>query len=118
MRFGQINLYVADLDAATTFYTTVFGFEVIDQGASYRTLRRSRAEVTLFRAHGAEAAPARGAMPGMTADILVSDFDATVNRIRKAGGTVAEPQAWSGGRFALFADPDGISWELIEEPGD
>ncbi len=115
MQFGQINLYVTDLDAAATFYTTAFGFGVEEQGESFRTLKRAAMEVTLFRAHGGDAAPPRGTRPGMTADILVTDFDDTVDRIRAAGGTVAAPEAWSGGRFALFTDPDGISWELIEE---
>ena len=115
MQFGQVNLYVTDLDAAADFYTAAFGFDITEQGKSFRTLRREAMEVTLFRAHGGDAAAPRGTRPGMTADIIVPDFDATVDRIRDAGGTVAEPEAWSGGRFALFTDPDGISWELIEE---
>ena len=106
---------MTDLETAAVFYADAFGFEVAERGESYRTLKRSSMELTLFRAHGTDPAPPRGTHPGMTADIIVADFDATVDRIRAAGGAVADAQAWSGGRFALFTDPDGINWELIEE---
>ncbi len=117
MRLGQINLYVSDLDVSAAFYERSFGFEIKERGDSFRTLRAGDVVLTLFRAHGSAAAPTRGAQPGMTADLLTSDFDETIRRIAEHGGNVGEVETWSSGRFVLFTDPDGIGWELIEDPG-
>ncbi len=117
MRLGQINLYVSDLDASAAFYAHTFGFEVAERGDSFRTLKTADLAITLFRAHGDAAAPARGAQPGMTADLITTDFDQTIDRIERNGGAVAEVESWSRGRFTLFTDPDGIGWELIEDQG-
>jgi predicted enzyme related to lactoylglutathione lyase len=119
MELGQINLYVRDLDDAARYYAAILGFTVSERGEDYCTLKRDQVELTLFPVMQAvDPAPARGAVPGMTADLVVDDLDAAIEAIRASGGEVDEPREWSGGRYALFTDPDGIGWELIEElPG-
>ncbi len=51
----------------------------------------------------------------MTADLIVDDLDGVIELIEGNGGEADVPREWSGGRYALFTDPDGIGWELIEE---
>ena len=53
----------------------------------------------------------------MSTDLLVDDIDEAVARIKACGGTVAPVREWEQGRFTLFRDPDGISWELISSEG-
>ena len=118
MRLGQINLYVSDLDAAAAFYELALGFEIRETSDSHRTLGTGDVVITLFRAESNAAAPTRGALPGMTADLLTTEFDQTVARILDHGGMVAGIESWAGGRFTLFTDPDGIGWELIEQTGE
>lgn len=116
MKLGQVNLYVRDLDAAARFYVHALGFTVADRGEDFCTLESERAEITLFPVTGSsEKAPERGSIPGMTADLVVEDLDAVIALIETHGGESDVPREWSGGRFTLFTDPDGIGWELIEE---
>lgn len=114
IRRGETNLYVADLDRSARFYAEALGFELVESEESYRKLRHPGFTITLFCASGTGPAGPPGAQPGMTADMLVDDLDAAVERITAAGGQVAPVRDWDEGRFTLFRDPDGISWELIE----
>ena len=47
-----------------------------------------------------------------------ADVDAVIERVRRAGGTIAkEPQeAFWGGYHAYFRDPDGYYWEVAWGP--
>jgi predicted enzyme related to lactoylglutathione lyase len=115
MELGQINLYVSDLDAAARFYSHALGFTVSGRGDAFCSLKSNRLELTLFPAKKQGPAPERGTIPGMTADLVVDDLDTVIELIEELGGEADVPQEWSGGRFSLFTDPDGIGWELIEE---
>jgi catechol 2,3-dioxygenase-like lactoylglutathione lyase family enzyme len=115
MRLGQINLYVRDLDAAARFYVHALGFTVADRGDDFCTLETDRVEITLFPTRGEAKAAERGTAPGMTADLVVDDLDTAVDLIEANGGEADVAREWSGGRYTLFTDPDGIGWELIEE---
>jgi catechol 2,3-dioxygenase-like lactoylglutathione lyase family enzyme len=116
MRLGQINLYVRDLDASARFYAHTLGFAVTDRGDDHCTIGSDDVEITLFPTTGdPDRAPDRGTNPGMTADLIVDDLDGVIELIEANGGEADVPREWSGGRYALFTDPDGIGWELIEE---
>lgn len=114
---GETNLYVRDFDRAARFYCDALDFELVESEESYRKLRQSGFTLTLFRATGEEKAEAPGTRPSMSTDLLVDDIDEAVARIKACGGTVAPVREWEEGRFTLFRDPDGISWELISSEG-
>ena len=113
IRRGEINLYVRDLDRAARFYCDALDFVLAESEASYRKLQQDEFVLTLFRAKGEGRGDPPGAQPGMTADMLVDDLDEAVARIEACGGQVAPVRDYEQGRFTLFRDPDGISWELI-----
>jgi len=117
VRRGETNLYVTDLDRAASFYCEALGFELCESDEDYRKIQHPGFTLTLFRAKGTGPAELAGARPGMTADMLVEDIDAAVARIESCGGNVDPLRDWEEGRFTLFRDPDGISWELIEMRG-
>lgn len=44
----------------------------------------------------------------------VRDFDDAVERVRVAGGTVVELNAWNSGREAICEDDQGVTFKLSE----
>jgi predicted enzyme related to lactoylglutathione lyase len=133
---GTINwadLVSTDLDAATAFYTGLFGWEPEDMpmpggGGVYR----------FFRLGGRDAAAAGTMPPEMAAQGIPShwnvwvagDADQTVERATAAGGQVLMAPATLGpsGRLAMIADPGGAAvgvWQadqhvgagVVDEPG-
>jgi catechol 2,3-dioxygenase-like lactoylglutathione lyase family enzyme len=117
IRRGETNLYVRDLDRAARFYCDALDFELVESEESYRKLRQGGFTLTLFKAKSDEKAEPPGTRPSMSTDLLVDDLDEAVARVEACGGTVAPVRDWEEGRFTLFRDPDGISWELISHWG-
>jgi uncharacterized protein len=128
-----VDLVSTDLDAATAFYTALFGWETEDMampggGGVYR----------FFRLGGRDAAAAGPMPPEMAAQGIPShwnvwvaaDADQTVEKAAAAGGRVlmAPTTLDPSGRLAMIADPGGAAvgvWEadqhigagVVEEPG-
>jgi len=113
IRLGEINLYVRDLERAARFYCDALDFELVESEESYCKLQNRTFVLTLFRSKGEGRGEPPGTYPGMTADIHVDDIDEAVGRITACGGNVSVVREYEHGRFTLFRDPDGISWELI-----
>ena len=44
----------------------------------------------------------------------VRDFDDAVERVRVAGGTIVELNAWDSGREAICEDDQGVTFKLSE----
>ncbi|MER6347680.1 glyoxalase [Streptomyces sp. NPDC001595] len=92
----SVTLEVADLAAATHFYTTAFGL-----GSAVR-LRASEAPTTGFR--------------GFTLSLVVSqpaDVDALVDAAVEAGATTLKPAAKSlWGYGGVVQAPDGTIWQI------
>ena len=114
IRRGETNLYVTDFDRAVRFYSEALDFVLVESEEDFRKLQHPGFTLTLFQAQGEGPAAPPGTQPGMTADMQVDDVAAYAERITAAGGSVAPIRDWEHGRFTLFRDPDGISWELIE----
>jgi predicted enzyme related to lactoylglutathione lyase len=113
VRRGEINLYVSDLNRSVRFYGEAFGFEVCEKADSWRKLRVGEVVLTLFRSKRSGPVAPVGEVPCMSQDLHVDDIDEAVRRLGQSGATVQPVRDWEGGRFTLFCDPDGISWELI-----
>lgn len=117
LRRGEINLHVRDLEAEVRFYKDALGFapeEDPDAGppeGRWAKLRAGDVVITLFRSPAGPGGP-----PGMTADLLVDDFEGALARLRAAGASLDPVREMAGTRFLEFRDPEGIAWELIEDP--
>jgi predicted enzyme related to lactoylglutathione lyase len=103
-----IELPVTDLDAAQDFYGAAFGWEFVPYGPSYAGIRTA-AEQPPGEAGGLRLAEANEISRGGPFVLLFSeDLDATLVRIREAGGEVVDgPYEFPGGRRAHFLDPSG-----------
>jgi catechol 2,3-dioxygenase-like lactoylglutathione lyase family enzyme len=118
-----ITLFVEDLSATKTFYTEVFGLEVIYQDDESAVVRLNNLMINLLEvseAHGLIApATVAGAGTGARAllTINVKDANAVAAELEQHGvklinGPVDQP--W-GRRTAAFADPAGNVWEIAQE---
>lgn len=122
-----IELAVPDLDAALAFYGAVFGWD-------FRTAPEEQGRYTNCLLRGrpvAGIAPAEGTGPAeWTVSLATPDVDATVERVRAAGGTVLDEPAdaltqgrWAvvrdpvGARFGLWQGRDHVGSQVVNEPG-
>ena len=135
----EVQLVVADLDAATAFYRDVVGLEVtLHDPARGRThFSTGRGQLILASAGGEEASPEwpglpppllepgdrRGPTPELHGPVHFAlevgrdDAVAVGERLRQAGLDVRGPLRWPSGRMSsYFKDPEGNVAELISEP--
>jgi len=130
--FCWIELGTSDLEAATAYYTTLFGWTIEDQpageGGTYRTCRAEGKKV-LGLYEVADGPPISDA-PGWNAYVSVDDVDQSAKSAEALGGSVlVAPIAVSdSGRIAVIQDPAGgrlglwqagmtFGAELINDPG-
>jgi uncharacterized protein len=125
-----VDTWQPDADAAMSFYSQLFGWETEDtmpegvDGQHYMCRVRGRDVAAI--ASRPQAAPD---VTAWTTYVWVDDVDATVAKVRDAGGSVlVEPfDALDGGRIAVVADPAGAAigiWQprahkgaqLVNEP--
>jgi len=123
-----VDLASPDLEASTAFYSSLFGWDVVDQGAEaghYHMIEIGGVPVA-----GAGPIMMEGQPPAWTSYISVTDADATIAKVKAAGGMVfVEPMdVLDVGRMSVFADPTGAAaavWQprrhigagLVNEPG-
>lgn len=114
IRRGEINLHVSDPEKSARFYHDALGFEVCERGGeSWTKVSQGDVTLTLFRAKRGHPPVPPGQVCGMTADLHVDDLDAAMESLAAAGAVIQKTGTWEEGRYAFFADPDGIHWELI-----
>jgi predicted enzyme related to lactoylglutathione lyase len=120
-----VDLLTTDLEAATRFYTALFGW------APYDTpMPGGDGVYRFFRLDGREAAAAGPRPPEMAGQGIPShwnvwvaaDADATVEKAAAAGGQVLMAPSTLGpsGRLAMIADPGGAAvgvWQADEHIG-
>ena len=120
-RLDVITLFVEDLTAARTFYTEVFGLEVIWEDDASAVVKMSNLIINLLRVANAATLiePVPVAAPGASRALLtieVDDANAVCAELQAHGvkllnGPVDRP--W-GRRTAAFADPAGNTWEVAQ----
>lgn len=114
--FCWTDLSTSDSAAATSFYTSLFGWraEVLpDQGAGdYTLLRVGDDLVAALYSGGASPHPA------WLSYVSVDDVDAMAARVAEAGGRVLRPafDMGSSGRMALVADPTNAVFACGRRP--
>lgn len=123
-----VDLATPDTTKASEFYGVLFGWDTVDMGpeaGGYVMFQKQGKNVA-----GATPITGDGQHPAWTSYVSVVDAEATVARIKVAGGTVfLEPMdVLSAGRMALFTDVTGavlglwqpanhIGADLANEPG-
>jgi uncharacterized protein len=117
-RFVWYELMTTDVEAAKTFYTNVVSWgaqDAVMPDLAYTFFTVGNAFASgLMRLP--EAARKTGATPRWIGYVGVDDVDATVDRIRRLGGTVLvlPTDLLNIGRFAVVADPQMASLALIK----
>lgn len=124
MRLFQISLIVPDYDAAIGFYRDQMGFELIEdtdlgQGKRWVVVRPGTggADLLLARAADDVQATAIGNQAGGRVFLFLDsdDFNADFTRLKNAGVEFLEdPRRETYGSVAVFCDPFGNKWDLIE----
>ncbi len=108
-----IEFTVADLAEAKRFYGAAFGWRFNDYGPEYAGIVGDGKEAGGLRQ---DAQVARG---GPLVVLYSSDLDATLQRVRQAGGRiVTEPYGFPGGRRFHFADPSGNELAVWSETAE
>lgn len=116
------DLTTTDVDAAVTFYGTVFGWEAEpvagpDTGG-YTMLSLNGRQVAAV----VPAMPEDPSPPHWTVYVAVADVEATLKEAEAAGGQTLMPplDVMTAGRMAIAADPAGAVialWQAQEHPG-
>ena len=127
MLIQQFTIIVDDYDEAIGFFTSVLGFELVEDSPSLTNDGRpkrwvvvrppgAQTGILLARADGERQAAAVGnQMAGRVGFFLrVDDFDAAYERMKAAGAEfVAAPRTEAYGRLAVFRDIAGNRWDLL-----
>ena len=96
-----IEFVVHDIAKTKAFYGSVFGWAFTDYGPGYTSFADGR----LGGGFTTDGTPRPG---GPLMVFYVADLEATVAKVKSAGGTIVkEPFAFPGGRRFQFTDPDG-----------
>ena len=123
-----VDLATPDIDASKAFYGSLFGWTALvgpPEAGGYTMFQKGGKNVA-----GAMSITMEGQPPAWMTYVNVDDADATVDRVKKAGGMVfVEPMdVLDVGRMAVFADTTGAAisvWQpkkhagadLANEPG-
>jgi catechol 2,3-dioxygenase-like lactoylglutathione lyase family enzyme len=122
---GAVTLVVPDYDEAIAFYTQKLGFELIDDTRLSDTKRwvlvapKGSAETRLLlaKADGKDQQAVIGNQTGGRVFLFLNtdDFDRDHKSMLAAGVTFLEkPRTEAYGKVAVFKDPFGNQWDLIE----
>ena len=125
--FSYADLQTSDLDAATNFYTDLFGWKTDDQPMSedpadiYRMFTKNGHPVCAAAKQRPEQAQA-GVPPMWNVYFTVDDVDLKAKEAEAAGGTVHAPpfDVFDAGRMAVISDPVGAFfclWQAKENIG-
>jgi predicted enzyme related to lactoylglutathione lyase len=122
--FCWADLGTTDADAAKAFYTTVFGWEVVDAAAgeagTYTTFRLDGRDVAALYEMGEE--ERASLTPHWSSYVSVEDVDALAPKVLELGGEVlAHPfDVMQSGRMTALKDPTGATvhlWQPREQAG-
>ncbi len=104
-----VDLGTPDIEAAVAFYGGLFGWDVPEAENAEQTGGYRQAMLRGKPVAGMMPLMQEGQPPAWSSYISVEDADATVAKVKEAGGNViAEPMdVMDLGRMAIFADPTG-----------
>jgi uncharacterized glyoxalase superfamily protein PhnB len=106
-----MTLTTADVERGAAFYGAVLGWEFVDQGNGGRHVSNTEMPIGLRATEN----PFGDTEPGeIQMWFTVRDFDDAIERVRVAGGTVVDVNAWDSGREAICEDDQGVTFKLSE----
>ncbi|MCL4149826.1 UNVERIFIED_CONTAM: hypothetical protein GTU68_008540 [Idotea baltica] len=122
---GAVTLVVPDYDRAIAFYTQKLGFDLIGDTPLSDTKRwvlvapkgSTETRLLLARADGPDQQATIGKQAGGRVFLFLNtdDFDRDYQAMQDAGVTFLEPPRTEPyGKVAVFQDPFGNKWDLIE----
>ena len=122
-KIALLALLVPEYQPGLEFFVAGLRFDLVEDRAEAKkrwiVVRPKGAETGLLlaRAEGAEQAAAIGHQTGGRVGLFLQteDFDGDAARITAAGGVFEEtPRTEAYGRVAVFRDPFGNRWDLIQ----
>lgn len=128
-RIGLVSLIVPDYEAALAFYVGVLGFQVVEDVEVPEQAKRwvvvslpggGGAQLLLARAANEHQATRVGDQTGGRVFLFLytEDFERDHELLRARGvAFVREPTRFAYGTVAVFRDPFGNLWDLIEPAG-
>jgi uncharacterized glyoxalase superfamily protein PhnB len=106
-----MTLTTADVDRGAAFYGAVLGWEFDAQDNGGHHVTNTEMPIGLRATEN----PYGNTEPGeIQMWFTVRDFDDAVERVRVAGGTVVELNAYGSGREAVCEDDQGVTFKLSE----
>jgi hypothetical protein len=104
-RIDYIEMPVADLARAKSFFTAAFGWKFTDYGPDYTSFEDGRIAGGFARGQ---------ARPGGALIVLKAhDLELALETVRQAGGRIVKPIfSFPGGRRFHFADAEGYEWAV------
>lgn len=97
-----VEIAVTDLEAAKAFYSSAFGWTLVDYGPEYAGIQGDGKEQGGLRSDTEVRAG------GPLVVLYSDDLEATAEAVTAAGGAIVAPiYAFPGGRRFHFADPAG-----------
>ena len=113
--FSWCELMTTDPTAATAFYSQLFGWkiEAMNMGMPYNVVKVG--DAAIGGVMGMPPGAPTGMPPTWVPYVTVADVDALVKEVARLGGKVHMPPTDipSVGRFAVIADPQGASINVI-----
>ena len=117
-------LVVPDYDSAIAFYVGTLGFDLIEDTQQSQTKRwvlvapkGAQTRILLAKANGSKQQEAVGNQTGGRVGFFLhtDDFEADYQRLSKAGVLFEEePRHEPYGSVAVFQDPFGNRWDLLQ----
>ncbi|MET3810330.1 VOC family protein [Arthrobacter sp. UYEF3] len=116
MRLEVVQVPVADVDAAKSFYTDRLGFD-LDHDVEYipgmRVVQLTPpGSATSIVIGTGMTSMAPGSLEGL--QLVVPDMATTRAELLRRGAEISEVQDMGGIAFAYFNDPDGNQWVIQE----
>jgi predicted enzyme related to lactoylglutathione lyase len=113
--FSWSELMTTDVDAAKSFYMSLFGWGARDMAmpsGNYTTMQVGEASVGGVMKIPAEA---EGMPPNWGVYVTVNNVDETLGRVAQLGGKVVMPpmEVPGVGRMAVVSDPQGATFSVI-----
>ncbi len=108
-KINYVEFPAKDIEAAKTFFNSVFGWSFIDYGSEYAAFSNEGLDGGFYKSNLSASTE-----NGSALIVLYSkDLGSTLIKIEKSGGSIIKPIfAFPGGRRFHFGDPNGNEYAV------